>query len=58
MFCLVICFGMYLTIKMFLKPVWVVKIHGVEVYGGSVINFLYFNSKGCKRLPKKLPLVK
>ena len=25
---------------------------------GSVTNFLYFNSKGCKRLPKKLPLVK
>ena len=25
---------------------------------GSVINFLYFNSKGWKRLPKKLPLVK
>ena len=49
----------------FLKPVWVGKIHGVEVYATHVvriwwfvINFLYFNSKGCKRLPKKLPLVK
>ena len=48
---------------MFLKPVWVGKIHGVGVYatqeyGGLGINFLYFNSKGCKRLSKKLPLVK
>jgi hypothetical protein len=47
---------------MFLKPVWVGKIHGVGVYathyGGSGTNFLYFNSKGCKKLPKKLPLVK
>ena len=28
------------------------------VHGGSGTNFLYFNLKGCKRLPKKLPLVK
>ena len=32
--------------------------HILYGYGCSGTNFLYFNSKGCKRLPEKLPLVK
>ena len=35
--------GVYL--KMFLKPVWVGKIHGVEVYATHVVRIWWFSNK-------------
>ena len=32
-------------IKMFLKPVWVGKIHGVEVYATHVVRIWWFSNK-------------
>ena len=34
-----------LLIKMFLKPVWVGKIHGVEVYATHVVRIWWFSNK-------------
>ena len=36
--------NMYL-LKMFLKPVWVGKIHGVEVYATHVVRIWWFSNK-------------
>ena len=33
------------NIKMFLKPVWVGKIHGVEVYATHVVRIWWFSNK-------------
>ena len=33
------------AIKMFLKPVWVGKIHGVEVYATHVVRIWWFSNK-------------
>ena len=35
----------YLVLKMFLKPVWVGKIHGVEVYATHVVRIWWFSNK-------------
>ena len=32
-------------VKMFLKPVWVGKIHGVEVYATHVVRIWWFSNK-------------
>ena len=32
-------------LKMFLKPVWVGKIHGVEVYATHVVRIWWFSNK-------------
>ena len=32
-------------LKMFLKPVWVGKIHGVEVYATNVVRIWWFSNK-------------
>ena len=32
-------------LKMFLKPVWVGKIHGVEVYAKHVVRIWWFSNK-------------
>ena len=34
-----------IVIKMFLKPVWVGKIHGVEVYATHVVRIWWFSNK-------------
>ena len=33
------------ALKMFLKPVWVGKIHGVEVYATNVVRIWWFSNK-------------
>ena len=33
------------SLKMFLKPVWVGKIHGVEVYATYVVRIWWFSNK-------------
>ena len=33
------------SLKMFLKPVWVGKIHGVEVYATHVVRIWWFSNK-------------
>ena len=35
----------YVPIKMFLKPVWVGKIHGVEVNATHVVRIWWFSNK-------------
>ena len=39
------CNGFQGFIKMFLKPVWVGKIHGVEVYATHVVRIWWFSNK-------------